>query len=513
MMAMHDQPVPHSLSGLLADIVPVPAERDRRVSELSLDSREMAAGSVFCALPGTRKHGLEHAAEAAAGGAVAILAEPDGNWDAHRMAGLEAQLNIPLFPVPGLTRRLSAIAGRLHGNPGWKLDLIGVTGTNGKTSVCRFLAQAMDGERPCAMVGTLGYGFPEDLSATRHTTPDAIRLQAILAELKARGAAAVSMEVSSHALEQGRVAALPISTAVFTNLSRDHLDYHGDMAAYARAKQGLFQMPGLRHAVLNRDDAFAEQILAGLASRIEPVLTGLDPQWRPSEQGPRWLRASRIASGLRGQRVTLEGSWGQGEFSTELLGRFNVSNLLAVLAVLLLREYSLERALRALKRIDGVPGRMERFGTSEQPLVVVDYAHTPDALAQVLGVLREHGPERLICLFGCGGERDRGKRPQMGALAERLSDRVILTDDNPRGEDGGAIIDDILAGMQEPERVTVQRNRGRAIRYGIGMAGPGDILLVAGKGHETTQKVGDLVLPFSDRAQVVQVLNERGGYA
>ncbi len=510
-MTTPKSPEVHTLSSLLEDFPRVPPEHDRVVASLNLDSRELEPGGVFCALSGTRSHGLEFAPGAVSRGAVAVLAEPDDVWDEASISGQGAYLGIPVFAVPALSSRLSALAGRLHGNPGRDLDLIAVTGTNGKTSVCRFLSQAMDGECACAMVGTLGYGFPDELADTSHTTPDAISLQSILGELKSKGAAAVAMEVSSHALDQGRVSALPVDTAVFTNLTRDHLDYHVDMAAYAGAKQGLFRLPGLRHAVLNLDDPFGREILDALDTGIEPVLTSIDPAWQPPQGDARWLRATRIASSLNGLRVDLEGSWGEGEFTTGLLGRFNVSNLLAVLAVLLLRGHGLEQALRALERIGGVPGRMERFGTPDQPLVVVDYAHTPDALEQVLLVLREHCSHRLICLFGCGGERDQGKRPRMGAVAERISDQLILTDDNPRGEDGGTIIEQILAGMQDPETARVQRNRGVAIRYGVCMAGPEDILLVAGKGHESTQKVGGLELPFSDRAQVVQALNERGG--
>ncbi len=511
MMAMPGSPQSFTLSSLLDGKPIVTQECDRAVASLSLDSRAVDPGDVFCALSGTRGHGLEFASAAIARGAVAVLAEPDATWDETAIVAQQALLGVPVYAVPGLSLRISALAGRLYGDPGADLDLIAVTGTNGKTSVCRFLAQAMDGERPCAMVGTLGYGFPGSLADTTHTTPDAIRLQAMLAELKARGAAAVAMEVSSHALDQGRVAALPVDTAVFTNLTRDHLDYHADMAAYAKAKQGLFRMPGLRQAVLNLDDPFGQVILDALDAGIETVVTSINPAWLPPQGDVHWLQAVHIDSGLAGMRVQLHGTWGKGEFTTGLLGRFNVSNLLAVLAVLLLRGYGLEQAIQALEDVGGVPGRMERFGNLGQPLVVVDYAHTPDALEQVLSVLREHGPRRLICLFGCGGERDRGKRPQMGAVAERLSDLLILTDDNPRGEDGKSIINEILSGMQNPHQALVQSNRGRAIRHGVCMAGPGDILLVAGKGHETTQEMGELRILFSDRAQVTQALNERGG--
>ncbi len=509
MMAAEKRNLPHRLSWLLPEIFKSGAEQDLDFADLRLDSRQIRSGDLFCALSGSRAHGLDYAGQVVSAGAAAILAEPDEHWSYAKLVAEHSRLGVPVIPVDNLSAKLSGLAGRLYGEPARSMELIGITGTNGKTSIARYLAQALDHELPCAMVGTLGYGFVDDLSATSHTTPDAIRLQAIFAELKQRGAAAVAMEVSSHALEQGRVAALGFETAIFTNLTRDHLDYHGDMQAYGRAKQRLFQQPGLKSAVLNRDDPFAGQIRDGLTGGVQTVLTSLNADWQPDADA--WIKAIDIQAGHSGQTVTVDSSWGQGEFSTSLLGRFNISNLLAVLAVLMLRGQELSHALQALTRVTGAPGRMEAFGNREQPLVVVDYAHTPDALEQALTVLREHQPDRLICLFGCGGERDQGKRPLMAEVAERLSDLLIITDDNPRGEDGAAIIEDIKAGLQRPGEAQVQRNRGRAIRYGVCSASPGDILLVAGKGHENTQTIGDLVLPFSDRAQVVQALNERGG--
>ena len=495
------------LSTLLQGIAEIEPALERPLAALSLDSRNLAAGTLFCALNGTRHHGMEFAAAAVQQGAVAVLAEPGAEWNAGKIRQSEPDLGVPVIPVPGLSQRLSTLAGRFYAEPSRNLDLIAATGTNGKTSVCQFIAQALDGECPCGVVGTLGYGFPGRLAPTTHTTPDAIRLQAILAELKERGAGAVAMEVSSHALDQGRAAGVAVDTAVFTNLTRDHLDYHQDMLDYARAKRRLFHLPGLRHAVLNADDAFGREILTSLDPEVKPVLYGLNQEWRPVADATRWLRADRVEPGPRGMHIDICGSWGEGAFSTALLGHFNASNLLAVLAVLLLRGWELKRALNRVGQLRGVPGRMECFGDAGQPLVVVDYAHTPDALEQALNVLREHRPRRLITLFGCGGDRDRGKRPLMGAVAERLGDRVIVTDDNPRGEDGRQIIDDILDGMQAPQRAQVQRNRGRAIRDVVYGAASDDIVLVAGKGHETTQTVGDLVLPFSDRDQVVEALS------
>jgi UDP-N-acetylmuramoyl-L-alanyl-D-glutamate--2,6-diaminopimelate ligase len=510
-MSAERDSISRDLSWLLEGRLSLAPGEDRPILTLCLDSRTAAPGSLFCALGGTRTHGLEFAPRAVAQGAVAVLAESDPRWDATRLSRLRGQLGVPILEIPALGAQLSALAGRFFGNPAQGMDVIGITGTNGKTSICQFIAQALSQDRSCGVVGTLGYGFPGRLAETGYTTPDAVRLQAVLADLKARGAGAVAMEISSHALEQGRAAGIQVDTGVFTNLTRDHLDYHGTMLDYGKAKQRLFQSPDLRHAVLNADDPFGLEIYAGLDATVQPLLYGLTPAAHPLRAETRWLRAQGLESLPRGLRARVSGSWGEGELTAGLLGRFNLSNLLAVLGVLLLRDWGLERALAQLASLRGVPGRMECFGAPGQPLVVVDYAHTPDALEQALGVLRAHRPRRLICLLGCGGDRDRGKRPLMGAAAERLSDLVLLTDDNPRREDGERIVQDILAGMQEPRRALVERNRALVIRQAVALAEAEDILLVAGKGHETTQTTGDLVVPFSDREQVALALQERGG--
>jgi UDP-N-acetylmuramoyl-L-alanyl-D-glutamate--2,6-diaminopimelate ligase len=350
--------------------------------------------------------------------------------------------------------------------------------------------------------------LPGALQPASHTTPDAVRLQALLAELQAAGADAVAMEVSSHALHQHRVAAVPFDTAVFTNLSRDHLDYHGDMDAYAEAKAQLFRAAGLRLAVLNTDDAMGRRLAAELRGRVAGVACGEAPETEALAE--RFVALRAVATRTDGLVFGFRSSWGEGEVHTPLLGRFNAANLALVLGVLL--AWGLEPATVAqrLAGLQAVPGRMQPFGGGARPLVVVDYAHTPDALAQVLESLRAHTERRLHCVFGCGGERDRGKRPLMGAAAERLADRVILTDDNPRGEDGSLIIAEIRAGMRTPDSAAVQRNRALAIRQAIGAAGPGDVVLIAGKGHEAYQQVGDLRLPFSDADQVRQALAEEG---
>lgn len=510
MMALSTPPQGFVLSELLQGFGDAGEHAARRIVGLSLDSRTIAKGDAFCALQGGRRHGLDFAPLAAQRGAEVILAESAADWPLSRMADLAAQIGAPIVPLNDLSQRISALAARFYADPSACLDITAVTGTNGKTSVCHYLAQALQRQQACAVIGTLGYGLPDALQDTRHTTPDAIQLQDILARLKTLGSASVAMEMSSHALDQGRAAAVHVDTAVFTNLTRDHLDYHLDMAAYAAAKRRLFQLPGLKNAVLNVDDEYGRALLKTIDPGIRRVAVSLDAAWRAEAAGGDWIRADALEVLPRGMHIRFSSSWGDGQFDSALLGRFNVANLLTVLALLLLKDWPLDSALEQLALAQGVPGRMECFGVPGQPLVVVDYAHTPDALEQALNVLREHRPRRLFCVFGCGGERDRGKRAQMGVVAERLSDELILTDDNPRGEDGERIVADILSAMRRPEQVLTQRKRGRAIRHAVCLAGPGDIVLIAGKGHETVQYIGDLALPFSDRAQVTQVLNEWG---
>ena len=481
---------------------------DPVITGLTMDSREVVPGSLFLACSGSRGHGLDHLSQAVDRGAAAVAWEPDRRWD---MAALEQRLPDhapPLVRVPGLGQQASLIASRFHGDPSADLWLVGVTGTNGKTSCTQFLAQALADDLRCGIIGTVGNGFPGALVAGSHTTPDPVRLQALLADFLAQGAAAVAMEVSSHALDQGRTGAVRMDVAVLTNLSRDHLDYHGDMAAYAAAKKRLFQSPGLEAAILNLDDALGRELALELADG--PRLIGYSRESRsPAGRPEYWIHGEILSSDDDGMQIGIGGSWGQARFATPLLGDFNLSNLLAVLGVLLHRGVPLETAVERLQRLQGVPGRMQRFGGGSQPLVVVDYAHTPDALEQVLRALRGHARGRLICVFGCGGDRDRGKRPQMGAIAEALSDLPLVTDDNPRTEDGDRIVDDILAGMRQPGRARVIRDRGRAIHEAVRDAAAGDLVLVAGKGHETTQQVGETRFPFSDARQVLQALQER----
>ncbi len=490
---------PWTLARLLAGYAEVAPYDDRPIAGLALDSRRLEPGQVFIALPGTQAHGLHYAEAAIAQGAAAIL---------YPAAASVAPpvTPVPCIAVPQLAAQVGKLAARFYGEPSAALAVIGVTGTNGKTSCCHYMAQALDilGRR-AAVIGTLGYGAADDLAPATHTTPDAIRLQALYAEFRARGCQSVVMEVSSHALDQGRVTGTHFHTAVWTNLSRDHLDYHGDMARYAAAKRRLFASPGLRHAVINLDDAGGRETLAALPADIDVLGYTL----APAAALPISTLSARYAATAAGLRLSITGAYGTGTLDTGLIGRPNAYNLLASLGALLMLGSPWNDALHALSGVRAVPGRLERLGgTQGKPLVIVDYAHTPDALEQALHTLRPLAHGDLWCVFGCGGARDAGKRPLMGAIAERLADRVILTDDNPRHEDPTAIIDAIRAGMGAPADAAVVRPRAAAIAAALNAARPGDVVLVAGKGHEDYQELAGVRQAYSDRAEVARLLGE-----
>jgi UDP-N-acetylmuramoyl-L-alanyl-D-glutamate--2,6-diaminopimelate ligase len=469
----------------------VQANNSALVRELTLDSRKVRPGDLFLAVPGANHDGRAHIADAIARGAVAVAYEAEG---APPLPDNQATL----LPIKGLSMQLSAIAGRFYGEPSRGLHLVGVTGTNGKTSVSQLLAQALDrlGER-CGIVGTLGTGFHDALESGRHTTPDPLAVQATLAMLKQAGARAVAMEVSSHGLAQGRVAGLDFDVAVFTNLSRDHLDYHGSMEAYGAVKATLFAWPQLRCRVINLDDPFGRQ-LAGLegARLIDYSI----------DDAAAYVHCRQVRFDDHGVRAELITPQGQGLLRSSLLGRFNLSNLLAVIGALLGMDYSLDDVLRVLPELQGPPGRMQRLGGGAAPLVVVDYAHTPDALEKVLEALRPHVRGRLLCLFGCGGDRDRGKRQLMAEVAERYADGVVVTDDNPRSEDPLAILAEIRAGFTRPETVQFMSGRGQAIVSLIAGASADDVVLLAGKGHEDYQEINGVRQPFSDLDEATKAL-------
>lgn len=499
-----------TLAGLLAGILTVEPALDREILGLTLDSREVRSGSLFLACIGSHHHGLVHAPQAIDQGAAAILWEPDGG-EGERIAAELGAGSVPLLAVADLSRRVSAIAARFYGDPSRQMRVYGITGTNGKTSISQLLAQALGDELPCGIMGTLGCGFPGALKPTGYTTPDAVTLQRLLAAMLRQGAGAVSMEVSSHALDQGRAEAVRFHGAIFTNLSRDHFDYHGTQENYAAAKRRLFLSAGLRSAVINFDDPQGRRLLEGLPREVAPLVYTLDGDVDLPSGIAGWAQARRIDPTGSGMAIELACHRGEGLLKSHLLGRFNAANLLAVLLVLLQRDWDLQRALRVMERLATVPGRMQLFGGGAEPTVVVDYAHTPDALEQALQAVRLHCTGELSVVFGCGGDRDRGKRPLMGGLAERLADQVIVTDDNPRSEPSGSIIEEILKGMRQPAQALVVNDRARAIREAIGIARPGDLVLVAGKGHEDYQLVGEQTLHFDDREQAAQALAEWRG--
>ncbi len=497
------------LSTVLQGLIAVPADLDVEIHGVCADSRHVQPGDLFLACAGAQAHGLDYSAQVLQAGAVAIVYEPPAA--AH--PALAAASAVPMLALPGLHDQLGLIAARFYQQPSQALDVIGITGTNGKTSCSQFIAQALDqtGER-CGIIGTLGYGLFGELTAGERTTPDAVEVQRLLADMLAHGAHHVAMEVSSHALDQGRVNGVDFRVAVWTNLTRDHLDYHGDMAAYAKAKQRLFMAPGLRHAVINLDDDYGRELLAAIPAGVQTIGYTLNQKTvQQSAFSAQYLLAgSDLQLTDAGIDLHVQSPWGEGRLRAGLLGRFNASNLLAALATLLALEVPFDSAVQRLGRVSTVPGRMERFGGGRQPLVVVDYAHTPDALEQALRALRGHCHGKLWCIFGCGGERDTGKRPLMGEVAEQSADRVVVTDDNPRGEDPIQIVADIMAGMRNPDAAYLRRDRTQAIAFAIEQSRPGDVILVAGKGHEDYQLVGTRRIPYSDRQSVATLLRREG---
>ena len=473
-----------ALSELLPDVEGIPPELT--VTGLVLDSRAVRPGNAFVAIAGFGAHGLRFVDQARAAGAAAILFEPPAPDD----------LPAPddAIAVPGLRARLGEMGDRFHGRATQAMTVVGVTGTNGKTSTVQLLTQAWNARGIVSgSVGTLGAGLYGHVVPTGFTTPLVLQTHELLAHMREEGAQAIAMEASSHALDQGRVDGVHFDVAVFTNLTRDHLDYHGDMATYGAAKARLFAWPGLQAAVINLDDAFGRELVATLPAGVRAI--GVSSR----DAGDAALRATNLRFDNAGIGFDLVAGDESHAVRSPLLGRFNVDNLLAVAGVLFALGDAPESVAQTLSQLQPIHGRMNRLGgDGRAPLVVIDYAHTPDALEQALTSLRAHMRARLICVFGCGGDRDRGKRPQMAAIAERHADVVVVTDDNPRFEDGDAIVADILAGFEHPGRAIVQRDRAAAIVQAVGTAGRDDIVLVAGKGHEPYQDIQGVQHPFDD---------------
>ncbi len=466
-----------------------------KIHYMTADSRQIKPGSLFVAYKGESADGRTYINQAIEKGAVAVI------WDDADFVW-HADWQLPNQPISHLKQHVGEIASEFYGDPSKDIWMIGVTGTNGKTTCTHWIAQAFSAvNRQSAVIGTLGNGVMGDLSTTMNTTPDSILLHSLLASYLAKKIEVVAMEVSSHGLDQGRVNGVAFDVAVFTNLTRDHLDYHGSMQAYGEAKKKLFDWIGLKAAVINRDDAYGVKLASELNEKGLSVITyGLNENF----SGPNDIAVKNMQ--LNEMGMTLEVSTPQGEVTihANVIGQFNAYNLLAVLATLLASGVSLSDAVHALSLIKPVPGRMQQLGGGEHPLIVVDYAHTPDALEKALNSVRSLllPNSELYCVFGCGGDRDEGKRPLMGRIASNLANHIVVTSDNPRSESPKRIIQSVMTGVNQ-QAVSIE-DRAEAIRYAVKRARRGDLVLIAGKGHEEYQEIAGVKYPFSD----IQVAEE-----
>lgn len=485
-----------SLTRLLQPWVQLTLDKqfDIQVNQLQLDSRKIQKGDVFVAIQGHATDGRQFIDKTIGLGANGVIADSDA---LHPHGHVEIRNNVAVIYINNIGKQLSALAQPLY--PFSPMQLIGVTGTNGKTTISQLIAQWIElvGKK-AAVMGTTGNGFLDNLQPAANTTGNAIEIQQTLSELNNQGAQFTALEVSSHGLVQGRVKTLPFSVAAFTNLSRDHLDYHGSMEEYAKAKLSLFTEHDCQHQVINFDDEVGKQWLSQLPHAIA---VSLSPISLKANQKALW--ANKVTYSDSGIDIELDGHWGQAHLHTPLIGAFNASNVLVALACLLALDFSLSDLVSVAPQLSPVIGRMELFQSSKaqtsQAKVVVDYAHTPDALEKALLALRVHCKGKLWSIFGCGGDRDKGKRPMMTQISERLADESIITNDNPRSEDPKQIVDDMLAGAQAPEKLHVIYSRFEACQYALQHAGKQDIILLAGKGHEDYQIIGEQKLHYSDR--------------
>ncbi len=492
------------LSKLLPELAP--AADVVSVSDVSIDSRAVSRGGLFLACAGRRTHGLQHVAAAISGGVRAVLYEP-----ADGLAVPEFPSDIFVAAVPELMRRVGGIADEFFGRPSAQLAVAGITGTNGKTTCAWLLANALRlCGRPAGYMGTIGIGMANaaaDLTATTHTTSDAVSVHRQLEQLRRAGAQCVAMEISSHALDQGRIDAVRLRVAGFTNLTRDHLDYHGSMRAYAAAKARLFGWPGLECRVLNVDDAFGLELAQRYVAAGNLVVTarssaGIERAKGLASKGARALLAENVRANDSGLSCEVLVGSERERLQTPLIGEFNIENALTVLGMLLALELPAAQALWALAQCSAPPGRMEVFGGGVRPLVIVDYAHTPDGLIKALQASRAHCSGRLRVVFGCGGDRDVGKRPLMALAAAQVADELVLTDDNPRTEAPARIVADMVAGLPERSSYVIVHDRAAAIQQAMQRSRAGDVLLIAGKGHEDYQIYGREKRAFSDQAVV-----------
>ncbi|MCW8886428.1 MAG: UDP-N-acetylmuramoyl-L-alanyl-D-glutamate--2,6-diaminopimelate ligase [Motiliproteus sp.] len=476
------------------------------ISGITLDSRQVQAGDLFLACQGELANGIDFIGKAEAQGAVAVLVNSEQQ--------ISETFGLPVIALENLEQRLPELGSRFYSQPSQQLHMVGITGTNGKTSCSHFIAQALQIlNNSTAVIGTNGYGFLGDLKRASHTTPDALYLQGLLSQVQQQGAETVVMEVSSHALDQGRVNGVDFDVAVFTNLTRDHLDYHGDMASYGAAKTRLFRDFGISQAIVNLDDPFSRELLEQMPPEVEVIGYSQQPLSGASGEccsGQVWVEDCCLS--LAGTDVTLQTPVGTVSFSAPILGQFNLHNLMVTVAVLLTKGFGSTEISAAMAKLQGVEGRMQPIAVDvSDKLVVVDYAHTPDALEKALQALRSHCHGQLWCLFGCGGDRDRGKRAQMAQVAEAQADRVMVTSDNPRSEAPQAIIKDIRQGFSVKKPVLVEVDRRAAIEQVLRSAQPGDVVLVAGKGHEDYQEIEGVRHPFSDAEVICSLLHTDRG--
>lgn len=489
------------LSQLLPTEIDLTLVKDVDVLRLVLDSRLVRAGDLFFAVKGSASDGKQFIPAALAQGAAAILVDAESDDDVARM-----HEGVPIIPIWQLKNKLGFIAARFFGEPAKQLRMIGVTGTNGKTSCTNFMAQILD--EPCAVIGTLGSGIYGHLVETGLTTPDAVSLQSSLHDFVEQGAKMVAMEVSSHSIDQGRINGIDFEIGVFTNLTQDHLDYHHTMEAYAAVKRSFIAGPATQHVIINADDPYGRQWLDELAGHKSVFAYGCD---LTADDLARIkvpvVYADQIELSLEGFRAMVHTPWGEASLKVPLIGRFNLSNVLAVLTTMCFYGVPFERVLARIAKLQSVPGRMQAVAERGKPLVVVDYSHTPDALEKALQALRHHTQGNLVCVFGCGGDRDATKRPLMARIAEKLADRVIVTNDNPRHERPEAIAEQIMQGFLHPDRVSLVLDRSKAIENGIQYANASDCILVAGKGAERYQQLGDEKIHFDDVEEVKKYLS------
>jgi UDP-N-acetylmuramoyl-L-alanyl-D-glutamate--2,6-diaminopimelate ligase len=493
-----------TLKDLLNGLATVNDTDDRSITGLSNDSRHIEHGDLFIANKGQLYDATEFIQNAADAGASAALVDSGFDFEAR-------VYSIPVTKVEDLSTKSGIIADRFYKHPSAALKVTGITGTNGKTSTAFFIAQALNklNANKVSVIGTLGIGMPGNIQHGVNTTPDALTIHREIRSMQTKGVNNLVMEVSSHALEQKRVAGVKFDIAVFTNLSREHLDYHGDMAMYANAKRQLFLAESLSAVVINTDDEFGQELVNEFQEKLSVLTYGLDGNSIPKQAGNH-ISGKIIASEVGLLSVDVTSPWGEGNIRCALTGEFNVSNLLASLAVLCVSGIELDTALQLLSKTEAVPGRMECFSKKGEAKVIVDYAHTPDALQKSLQSLRNLTKGRLICVVGCGGDRDPGKRPIMAKIAETFSDKTIFTSDNPRNENPETIVTQMLSGVEDRESIRVILDRAEAIRLAISSALADDVILVAGKGHETYQEIANVRTPFSDRQLVRNLLEQRG---